>query len=230
MCCAEDRPAGTKKGILAKQQSRQINNASKWATHLTSVCIDGECVQVMIPDAADTAAFYQQLPEGERYQGFWTRIWPSARLLSHYIIKHPGIIKGKIVWEIAAGLGLPSLFAAKEAAHVICSDNNLVAVDNMMDSARSNGFDNFESMAWDFTDYDSLPEFDVMLISDANYDSQQNPQLAAIITDELKKGRTVVLSTPNRISGMGFLDPFMEYCVNKETGEEGGVFELRWKF
>ena len=182
---------------------------------------------MLLPDAADAALFYGALPEGERSAGFWTKVWPSALSLSEYIISHPALIRDKRVWEIAAGLGVPSLFAAKTAGHVIGSDNSDVAVENMMESAKENNLTNFEALVWDFTKNSTRPACDVILISDANYDGNQNQPLSDLVIDELKNGRTVILSTPNRISGMGFLDPLLPFCVHKDVGETAGVFCLK---
>ncbi|MCR6720678.1 MAG: hypothetical protein NVV59_10370 [Chitinophagaceae bacterium] len=178
----------------------------------------------MLPDPDDAAALYAALPEGERYKGFWTRVWPSALALSEYIVNNPEHTTNKRVWEIAAGLGVPSLFAAKNASSVICSDYIGDAVDNMVESARLNNFKNFEAIEWDFTKEDIRPECDTVLISDANYDGNQNQELASLILDELKKGRTIILSTPNRLSGMGFLDAILPYCFYKSVNENSGVF------
>lgn len=190
----------------------------------TSFCINDQCIDVMLPDPEAAALHYGALPEGERYKGFWTRVWPSALALSEFIVNNPEHTKNKRVWEIAAGLGVPSLFAAKNARAVIASDYINDAVDNMMDSARLNGFNHFVAINWDFTKEDVQPECDTILISDANYDGNQNQELANLIMGELKKGRTIILSTPNRLSGMGFLDALLPYCFHKSVSEYCGVF------
>ena len=59
---------------------------------------------------------------------YWSKVWPSAEALALFILQHPEYIAGKMVVELGAGLGLPSLVAAQMAASVLCTDYEPEAV------------------------------------------------------------------------------------------------------
>lgn len=46
---------------------------------------------------------------------YWSKCWPSAIALSNFIAKNQALIQDKQVLELATGLGLPSLVAARFA-------------------------------------------------------------------------------------------------------------------
>ena len=169
-----------------------------------------------VPDARAVAAHYKQLPEGERGKGFWTRLWPSATALCQFMAVHPQYIAGKTVWEIGAGLGLPALFATTFAKKVLGTDYAVDAVSNMKYAAKINGLQNFDALVWDWTGSMPAPDAEVVLISDANYDEATHPALQALLIQQLEAGRTVLLSTPVRLSGQGFLEPLLPYCVDRQ--------------
>ena len=205
--------------------NNHLKTPDGWLTAtVETICVQDVCVQVNMPDAKEAAFYYGNLPEGERHTGFWTRLWPSALALSEYILSHRHLLHNKQVWEIAAGLGVPALLAARFARHVIGSDNNEVAVHNMQLSANENKFSNFETRVWDFTESNLRPACDVILISDANYEGKLHQPLSDLILDEIKKGRTVILSSPNRISGMGFLETLLPFCIDRQITAGIGVF------
>ena len=62
---------------------------------------------------------------------YWAKVWPAAKALCAMIAAVPTLVKDKQVLELAAGLGLPSLLAARFANKVTVSDYIPAAVDMM---------------------------------------------------------------------------------------------------
>ena len=70
---------------------------------------------------------------------YWAHLWPSSMAICELLAESPYIIEGKRVLEIAAGLGLPSLFEAGIAASVCCTDRSTEAMALVKASALRSG-------------------------------------------------------------------------------------------
>ena len=70
--------------------------------------LDQAIIEIFIPNATEVRKSWE---EGRIASPYWAQVWPSAIALARFILSQPGIIKGKSVVELAAGLGLPSLVA-----------------------------------------------------------------------------------------------------------------------
>src|SRR5690349_17663578 len=87
----------------------------QWETHRLKLCV---------PDAG----YVQRLYRGQKHNNpktpfpYWTQVWPAALAMAEFIVYHPAYVQNKKVLELAAGLGLPSLVAARWADEVFCSD------------------------------------------------------------------------------------------------------------
>jgi predicted nicotinamide N-methyase len=190
-------------------------------------------VDVLVPDADLAAIHYQDGPLPQRADGFWTRVWPSAIALCDYLEKYPELIKYKLVWEIAAGLALPSLYSAQLAKRVYSTDYSEDAVSNIEASILLNGFSNMEAKVWDIMDGSPPWQHDILLVSDINYDKDLHPVLLDLLMNELQKGISVLLATPDRLAGRDFLNLLMPFCIQQDTeqfdadGNRIGVFLFR---
>jgi predicted nicotinamide N-methyase len=190
-------------------------------------------VDVLVPVADLVAEHYQDGKLAQRSDGFWTRVWPSAIALCDYLEKYPELIKDKIVWEIAAGLALPSLYCARLARRVYSTDNSEDAVSNIEASILLNGFSNMEAAVWDIMEGSPPWQHDILLVSDINYDKDLHPVLLDLLMNELHKGISVLLATPDRLAGREFLNRLMPFCIQQNTeqfdadGNRIGVFLFR---
>ncbi len=190
-------------------------------------------VDVLVPDADLAAIHYQDGPLPQRADGFWTRVWPSAIALCDYLEKYPELIKDKLVWEIAAGLALPSLYSARLAKRVYSTDYSEDAVNNIEASILLNGNSNMEAAVWDILEGTPPWQYDILLVSDINYDQNLHPALLDLLMDAIHKGRSVLLATPDRLAGRDFLTRLMPYCIQQDTeqidadGNRIGVFLFR---
>jgi predicted nicotinamide N-methyase len=147
---------------------------------------------------------------------FWAQVWPSSKALAEYILDHPEIIKNKKVLELGAGLGLPSLIAARWATSVLCSDHETSAIEFVDLSAQYHQLKNINTCLLDWTQLPPGMETDVLLLSDINYDPRAFDSQQKLILSFLKKNISILLSTPQRLMGKSFLLPLMNYCMHNE--------------
>lgn len=144
---------------------------------------------------------------------FWAKLWPSAIALASFIQQQPEWVAGKLVAELAAGLGLPSLIAASYATQVRCSDLNEEAMIFAEQSARLHQIENiqFETCNW------SNPPDDlnagVVLLSDINYDPDAFEALEKFLNDLLGKGCTLLLATPQRLMAKPFIEKLLPFVI-----------------
>jgi methyltransferase-like protein 23 len=147
---------------------------------------------------------------------YWAQVWPAAWAMGAFLWQHPHYIQNKTVLELAAGLGLPSLIAARFASHVCCSDYLPEAVSVMQASVDYNQLQNVQcrSLNWHFLPHDLAA--DVLLLSDINYEPDEFETLYQVLMNFLNKGTTILLSTPQRLMAKPFIDRLMPYCIYQQ--------------
>jgi predicted nicotinamide N-methyase len=175
-------------------------------------------LQVFVPDLTIVKEQYQHLKKEKPSVAFpyWSQVWPAALGLCRFLVKHTHYIQNKKVLELAAGLGLPSLLAARYASEVCASDHIPEAVELMKRSAAHNGILN---MKCGLLDWNNLPDSistDVLLISDINYDPAEFEIVFTVLQKFLKNGTTIILSTPQRLIAKPFIDRLLPFCIKRE--------------
>lgn len=150
---------------------------------------------------------------------YWAQIWPAALALGTYLVQNPQTVKGKNVLEIAAGLGLPSLVAARFASSVTCTDYIAAAVHAAQQSAQHNGLINMHCQQLDWYHLPQHIHADVLLLSDVNYEPQAFEVLYQLLQTFLQKGSTVLLSTPQRLMAKPFISRLLPWCVAQQQVE-----------
>lgn len=134
---------------------------------LQQFCFEGHCIELFVPESKELQERYRQ---GNTHFPYWGQVWPAAQALTAFLFDHPHFIQNKKVLELAAGLGLPSLAAARYARTVLCSDYLPEAVAVIKKSAAHNALQNFSVQ---LLNWQALPhnlEADVLLLSDINYE------------------------------------------------------------
>ncbi len=147
---------------------------------------------------------------------FWAKVWPSAIALCNFLATETELIKNKKVIELAAGLGLPSIFASEYAQSVYCSDYSPDCMPFIKKSMELNGIAN---LSWGMVDWNHMPEditVDVILMSDVNYDSTQFEVLYKEFLSFLQKNITIIMSTPQRLIGKPFIEKILPFCTIKK--------------
>lgn len=158
----------------------------------------------------------QAFAEGRLSFPYWSQVWPSAIGLSLFLLQHGELLSGKRVLELGAGLGLPSIVAAKTAVEVLCTDKEKAAVDLVQQSAVMHRLGNLRTAVMDWNNL-SNPETDIVLLSDVNYEPQNFQQLRQMIDGLLLQGITIILSTPHRLMAKDFILPLLPSCNLQQT-------------
>lgn len=150
---------------------------------------------------------------------FWAKVWPSAIALTQYLSENQGCLFQKNVLELAAGLGLPSLFAATVAKTVLCSDYDRAAVELIKENIKLNGYTNIQAECIDWQLLPGNIGADTVLLSDINYNPEEFAVLYKVIQFFLSGGATVLLSTPQRLVAKDFISQLLPWCVHNEERE-----------
>lgn len=176
-------------------------------------------LQLCVPDEnAVREKYLEQQQQGLKPEfPYWAKLWPASIGLCNYIADHPQLVKDKMVVELAAGLGLPSVLACSLAKKVMCSDYQQEALDVIQQSATLNNISNLECRLIDWSNYPENLQADIVLLSDINYDPVQFNILLKLIKSLLNKGTIIVVSTPQRIMARPFIAALLPYCTAKQT-------------
>lgn len=156
---------------------------------------------------------------------YWAKVWPSAIGLSMFLQQQPHLLQDKKVLELAAGLGLPSLVAAKYAHSVCCSDYVQAPLDFAKASAEYHQFTNIEYQIINWFAVPPTIKTDVLLLSDINYEPAAFAILFEMIKAFLAEQTTIVLSTPQRLMAKPFIEQLLPFCTLQTSIEvlENGV-------
>lgn len=180
---------------------------------LQNIRLSNISIPLFVPDAETVKEAHQK---GEIAFPYWSRVWPAAKALAKFILDNPAYTDGKRVLEMGAGLGLPSLVAARNATSVVCTDSEAEAVAIAKQSAEHGKLKNFraEVLNWQCTSI--LPGADVLLLSDVSYAPASFSSLIKTTEAFLQTGTTVLLSTPQRLAARDFAAPLLQYCMHQD--------------
>ncbi|HEY1021809.1 MAG TPA: methyltransferase, partial [Flavisolibacter sp.] len=132
------------------------------------IAVGDTAIKLFVPGEGSVKQVYHAQRETNPVTPFpyWAKVWPAALALSTFLQKEPHYILGKNVLELAAGLGLPSLLAARYASTVCCSDYLPETLDVVRQSIALNGAANVSTrlLDWRRLPGDLAPE--VLLLSD----------------------------------------------------------------
>lgn len=173
----------------------------------------GTTVKAFVPDYKLLQNRYEENREKETSISFpfWGKIWPSSIALCSYLAENIEIVRHKTVVEIAAGLGLPSFFISPIAKSVICSDISHDAISVIQRSITLQPFQNITAQQMDWKDSHLFPSADIVLLSDVNYHKDDLETLFEWIRNLIQAGKTIILSTPERIVARDFLQKLHPY-------------------
>jgi predicted nicotinamide N-methyase len=180
---------------------------------LQSILLQQEQIKLYVPDGKAVRDAYEKRSIPFPY---WSRVWPSAIALAGFLLQHPHYTKKKKVVELGAGLGLPSLIAANNAIHVLCTDMMAEAVAVVQQSI---AYLHLQNVAAEVLDWRHLPqdmEADVLLLSDINYEPAAFALLQEVMALFLQRGTTIILSTPQRLMAKDFIAPLLVDCTKQE--------------
>jgi predicted nicotinamide N-methyase len=188
-----------------------------YETELISLNIEGLAVD--IERITNIDALYEELvAKGENHEDFkderipyWAELWASALALSQYLVASKIDFKGKKILEIGAGLGLPSIVAAKLGAEVCVTDYLPEAVEFSRQNFQINNLSNAKFDVLDWRNPDETFAAEIVLAADIAYENRMFEYLPIAFKTLCKPGGTIFLSEPNR----GLAHFFLEDLHNK---------------
>lgn len=135
-----------------------------------------------------------ELDEDERLP-YWACLWASAHALSRHLVAaaHPPTR----VLELGAGLGLPSITAARLGHRVLATDYEADALAFLERNAQRNQAV-LETLLLDLRRPPALERFPLILASDVLYEARQVLPLVAAVLELLEPRGTLLLSDPRR--------------------------------
>lgn len=180
---------------------------------LQPIPLHPDAVCLYVPDANAVRKAYER---GEIAAPYWSQVWPAAKALAQFLALHPETIAGKNIVELGAGLGLPSLVAARYANTVLCTDIVPEAVAVVAESVKYLELKNVYAKTVDWWHLSETISADVLLLSDINYEPAAFTQLQKLVYDFLQRGFLIVLSTPQRLMAKEFVLPLLQHCSQQE--------------
>jgi predicted nicotinamide N-methyase len=129
---------------------------------------------------------------------FWAFPWAGGQALARHLLDHPALVRGRVVFDFAAGSGLVAIAAARAgAARVVAAD-----LDPFCEAAvRLNAALNAAPVEFRPGDPigDPLPGFEVVLAGDVFYERPLAERGLAWFRDLVRSGRRVLVGDPGRI-------------------------------
>lgn len=182
--------------------------------------------QLYIPDPEQVKPVYEKLLviHPDLPFPFWAKVWPAARAMTEFLLSHPDLTNNKKVLEIGAGIGLPSFSIASNISELIISDHDPDAVALLDKNIALLGLKNTRALLIDWNHFPPDLNADTILLSDINYAPEQFKPLLKLMKQWMESGATVVLSTPQRIMGVPFVEALTAYisfqtsCIIEEPG------------
>jgi predicted nicotinamide N-methyase len=180
---------------------------------IQNIIIGSRSISLYIPDPTGIQLFYR---ERENEFPYWSQIWPAAIGLCTFLEAHSKLLENKTVLELAAGLGLPSLFAAQYCREVTMTDYLPEPVELMTASIRHNRLTNATAHILNWNDIPESVSAEVLLVSDINYDPEVFETVFSVIRRFIDSGTTVILSTPQRLMAKPFIERLLAYSSTQE--------------
>ncbi|AHF17952.1 class I SAM-dependent methyltransferase [Niabella soli] len=178
--------------------------------HLSKAFAIGDrSLEIYLP----SSDYIQQAYQHNKNAAYWAQVWPAAIGLCLFLQQHPQYITSKQVLELAAGLGLPGLYAATLAQHVVISDKEALAAAYVKKSAAHLQLENVTAIALDWQDAVTLPLPDVVLLSDVNYEPAVFAELKKVIDHFLQHKVAVIISTPQRLVAKPFITTLLPHAT-----------------
>ncbi|MDP3394707.1 methyltransferase [Sediminibacterium sp.] len=147
---------------------------------------------------------------------FWAKVWPSAVALTTFLQQNLDLIKHKAVVEIGAGLGLPSFSIAKDVAEIVITDYSIDAVELMKINSEQWGIQTIKAICADWNFFPASINADIVLLSDTNYAPSEFESLLKLIQQFIKKGATIIIATPERITTSPFIEQLELYISKRD--------------
>lgn len=131
-------------------------------------------------------------------------LWPATIALAHEVGSRQ--LAGQRILELGAGTGLPGIVAAALGGRVVQTDRQRLVMHVCEQNAARNQITTIEHRLADWTAWDDVAQYDLVLGSDILYAPELHPHLRRIFETNLAPHGTVLLSDPFRAASMGLLE------------------------
>jgi len=165
-----------------------------------NIPLQQENITVYLPEPTAVYACLQ-----EQQNPYWARLWPASIGLASFLLQHPRWVKVPLVLELAAGIGLPSIVAARFAQQVICSDIEPNAIPVMQANKQLHQCTNVTCTVADWLHLPSHWHPQTILLSDVNYEPAAFAGLLLVLQQQLAAGACIMLATPQRLMAKPFI-------------------------
>lgn len=156
--------------------------------------------EIFLQVADEVTPLWQQTEEDLGRIGlpppFWAFAWAGGQALARYILDHPHLVRGKSVFDFAAGSGLVGIAAMKAgAASVTASEIDAFALEAIGVNAALN---QVAITAQGGDVLDQPIEADVITAGDVFYERDMAARVLAWLMPMAAAGRTVLIGDPGR--------------------------------
>lgn len=198
---------------------------------LETYSFNDQRIEIYVPEEQAVLDRYRSNKEN----AYWAQVWPASIGLCLFLEQHTHLIRDKKILELAAGLGLPGLYAASLAKQITITDKEPISEIFVKQSAQHLELKNIitKTLNWKDAIQEPLPE--VVLLSDVNYEPAVFEELKQVLQFFLQHQVTIIISTPQRLVAKPFIIELLPYsylqwhCTvslhEKETGVS--VFVLK---
>lgn len=186
----------------------------KFGSHSVTLCM---------PEPAQVRANWLDHAGAVSAAPYWARVWPAARVLCGFLADEPRWYRQRRVFEIGAGMGLPSLLCACEAASVCCTDQSPEAGPYLLASVAANGFEHVEVKLFDWSIDTNYPEAELLLMADIGYETSSLDGLMRCIS-HYQGAADILVAVPERLASRAFaglIQPFARAHYRFSDTEEG---------
>ena len=175
-------------------------------------------LSLYVPDPALIQSTYQKLVAANPNTIFpyWAKVWASADALVQFLREEPAWIQNKIVLEIGAGIGIPSLSIAAQTDKIVISDYAPDAVALLQKNIEHLKLNNASAACIDWNHISEDVIADTILLSDTNYEPAVHENLNFLIDTCINKGSTILLATPNRLASNPFIERISKYMYRSK--------------
>lgn len=188
-------------------------------TYPNKLVIIQDGFSLYVPDLASVKSTYENIVTVGHTTPFpfWAKIWPAAKAMSLFLQAEPNWVKDKLVLEIGAGIGLPSLIIAEHASDVIISDYSNDAIKLLEKNIEHLNLQHVKTLCLDWNCFPENISAETILLSDINYAPSQFESLFKLILRFLRKGSTIIISTPQRITATSFINQLNPYIKDSSV-------------
>ncbi len=156
------------------------------------ISVRGQTLKIFLPAKLEEIFQGDPFLEIEKFP-FWARVWEASLVLADYVatIKPP-----KRILELGAGLGVPSLVAAKIGHKVVATDYEKLPLEFIELSAKENNL-SVETRILDWRNPDLSGKFDLIIGSEVVFRKSLFEPLLEIFKNYLADQGEVIISHPS---------------------------------